>query len=84
MFVQLILPQPPRRQVEPRRPTIGPSASECTPTEIPEAARFFFFSRFPDEITDELSWEWNGESDVRLILPFHRGTEDFTHEFPVS
>ncbi|HSV14356.1 MAG TPA: hypothetical protein VLI90_08860 [Tepidisphaeraceae bacterium] len=77
-FVKLILP-PLRPQVAPSGPTIGIGfgvVGDRSSSRVDEPRYLDVYYA-----NDPIYWEWEGESDVRLTLVYHRGERQFTHEF---
>jgi hypothetical protein len=86
-FIKLILPPPP--------PTIqrdGPSLGFGIGVIGSRSHRHFTNDGLIDDDprylvivdNDAYYWEWNGETDVRLLLVFDRGGKTFSHEFVIA
>src|SRR5204863_9379108 len=86
-YAKLIFP-PPRPRVQGWGPSFGIGVSGYHVSRVdhhyvtvpgPVYSEPQYFDVYDD--SNALYWDWSGESDVRVILMFHRGESTFAQEF---
>jgi hypothetical protein len=86
-FIKLILPPPPPN-VQPSGPTIGLGIGIIGSRSHRHFTQDGLIDDEPRYLVvvdnDSYYWEWNGETEVRLLLAFDRNGKSFSHEFVIA